>query len=536
MMKNTIILVFIFLSIPVFADPLVQESDLTYVGAFRVPKGNLGGESIQSDTLGYSQGGIAYNKINDSLFLYGHPYELMVTELSIPTLINSANINDLNTATVLQAPVDPSGGNRTNLTIAGTPVSGSVNSGGLLVDNNRLISTTFVFYDASNEGHRSHLSSSIDWTTDIGFTGMFRVGTNISGDVNIANGGWVGGYMCSIPLNWQSSLGGTAFTGQGGLSVISRTSLGPCLWVFTPSDLGATDPTPSTMLVGYSINNPTLGTYEGTSLYFNSVSEMNGAVFPVGTDSVLIFGRHGLGPTGLGDTCYGTGTDNESLHGTPVGDGSIYCYDPTSAAKGDHGYPYVYRIWAYNANDLLKVKNSTINPATSQPYQYYEITPYSIWDLTFPHAIDGARLTGAAYDESTQRIFITQDAGDIAGEPYPLIQVFSLNTTTPTVNAGTDQNVSVSEASINGTYTIESGRTISSCTWSNDRGGSGTLTASSGTISGTVTGLSEGVNVITVTLTDSESEQGTDTVNITYNPMTGRKSVSGCSFSGGQMG
>lgn len=104
--------------------------------------------------------------------------------------------------------------------------------------------------------------------------------------------------------------------------------------------------------------------------------------------------------------------------------------------------------------------------------------------------------------------------------------------TNPVVNAGTDQSVSVNSASISGTYTLEGGRTVASCTWSNDRGGSGTLTAAGGTITGTVTGLSSGVNVITITVTDSEAEEGSDSLNVTYTPVVSTISTNSSNSAG----
>jgi hypothetical protein len=71
---------------------------------------------------------------------------------------------------------------------------------------------------------------------------------------------------------------------------------------------------------------------------------VRGVVFPAGTNTVLFFGTQGTGPF-----CYGEGTDDPSLDGTPTRDGTTWCYDPDVSYKGTHGYPYVPEVWAYDA-------------------------------------------------------------------------------------------------------------------------------------------------------------------------------------------
>ena len=79
---------------------------------------------------------------------------------------------------------------------------------------------------------------------------------------------------------------------------------------------------------------------------------MGGLVFPAGTRSVLFFGKQGVGTF-----CYGPGTSNQALVGT-IAPGFVdpYCYDPVDDSKGTHAYPYIYQVWAYDANDLAAAK------------------------------------------------------------------------------------------------------------------------------------------------------------------------------------
>jgi hypothetical protein len=409
----------------------IELSHFVYKGAFRVPKGNLGGDSTRGESLSYGGMTLTYNPLRDSLFIVGHPNENMIVEISIPGLVQSTNINDLNTAGVLQTPVDITNGNWGNLKMDGGAVTNGGKPGGFLVHNNKLFGSSWAYYDGGKSAARSHFVASPDWrSTGTQFRGMYRVGQHpvTSG---VVNGGFVGGYMAHIPDEWQPALGGPALTGIGAIPIISRTSFGPCAWVFDPSDVGEKDPAPATMLVGYPAQYPTLGAYgDSPSLYYNRATEVRGIVFPEGGSSVLFFGRHGLGKTGKGDSCYGSGTKDPALHGTEVpgtNGGTKYCYDPTDGTKGTHAYPYVYRIWAYDAHQFVKVKNGTVNPSTGQSFQPWDVIPYAIWDITFPFAVEDAHILGVAYDPSTQRVFISQQAGERYGmSPFPLIQVFQL--------------------------------------------------------------------------------------------------------------
>ena len=403
------------------AGVLLQESNFTYEGAFRVPNRGLGGDSTAKHTLARGGAALAYNSTNDSLIITSR--EAYAVEISIPALVIDDSVSNLNIASLLQVP-----GNVANDQWANLGLDGSVTSsngalpGGFLVYNNRLIGTSYYYYDGTSSGHRSHFTASLNWATEGSqFSGMHRVGAHPT-SLDNANGGFVGGYMADIPSDWQTSLGYPALTGKGSLSVIGRTSLGPAAAAFDPDTLGVIDPVPATWLVVYPIEHATLGDYGGTSLYYNRGTSLTGLVFPDGSDSLVFFGRHGLGMTGEGDSCYGSGTSDISLHGTPNGEGGVYCYDPSSSSKGDHAYPYIYQAWFYDANELLDVKNGLIEP--------WDVLPYARWEIPLPFDTSHSHLGGVAYDPATQRIFIVQSDSDKLVsdyEPYPIIHVFSLN-------------------------------------------------------------------------------------------------------------
>jgi len=109
---------------------------------------------------------------------------------------------------------------------------------------------------------------------------------------------------------------------------------------------------------------------------------------------------------------------DDPLANTPVGDGStdLYCPDNVDSNKGTHAFPYVYMVWAYDANDLAAVKAGTKNP--------WDVLPYAYWQLPIPFAEAGeAVINGATYDPATQRIYVSQRFGD---QGYPVIHVFQV--------------------------------------------------------------------------------------------------------------
>ena len=110
---------------------------------------------------------------------------------------------------------------------------------------------------------------------------------------------------------------------------------------------------------------------------------------------MLFFGKHGMG-----SYCYGTG-------GSSGGD----CLDPDDNSKGIHSYPYRSQVWAYDANDLIAVKNGQ--------KQSYDVRPYAVWQLD-PSFVD---MQGVAYDSATQRLYVSQVYAD---DTRPMIRVYQV--------------------------------------------------------------------------------------------------------------
>jgi hypothetical protein len=371
-----------FIALP--SEMTIQASNLVYQGSFRAP--DRSAVSIAASGNGFDYGGVApaFNPANNSLFLLSHEHDQQTAEIGIPALGTGPSSN-LPMASVLQPFADALEGHLWD--VAAGEADQNTHIGGQLVYGGQLYLNTYVYYGSS--GERASYRRSLSLTTPSVVGGM-AIGPLHSDFYN--------GYMGLVPPEWQSALGGPVLVGNCCLSIIGRTSLGPALSAVDLSALTTGSTTPAAPLVYYPSDHPTLGAWgaAGASQYFNGTTQIKGVVFPAGTSSVLFFGRQGLGVY-----CYGE---------------AVVCGDPEDGSKGDHAYPYVYYVWAYDAHDL-----AAVHAGQKQPW---DVRPYAVWSLTLPTASWAHELGGAAYDPATGRLFISQLYGDQS--VYPVIHVFTI--------------------------------------------------------------------------------------------------------------
>ncbi|MBL8094602.1 MAG: hypothetical protein JNL73_10560 [Anaerolineales bacterium] len=364
------------------ADPTtarrVQAADLIYAGAFRIPEGDRVGCDYGTGAHCFTYGGLfGLGPNGGSLYLRGHAWAGGVGEVSVPATLTLAE-----TATVLQDIHDPSDGVEVD--------PGEVNGQGPfagLVHNDRLIVSGSTYYDADGSQTDTHGVSGLDLSRAGDFDGWYRFDPAL-----VANPRSIGGYMTSIPSEWQALLGGPAFTGNCCLSIISHSSAGPAATVFDPADVGVTDPLTGTTVLFYPLAHP-LEPESTQNDYFNLATQIGGVAFPAATRSVLFIGRQGTGPY-----CYGDGAP---------------CGDVCDGSKGTHAYPYRHQIWAYDANDLAAVRSGL--------KQTWEIRPYAVWPLNEMDSSGCASISGAVYDPVANRLFIAERYGD-----QPIVHVYTI--------------------------------------------------------------------------------------------------------------
>ena len=373
--------------------PLVQFNDLEYLGAFRVPTGGFG------SNRGFDFGGrpLAYNPANNSLFMGN--IDGQIAEIDIPTPVISSNLNNLATATVLQNFVDPTEGN-----IAEINAVGPAAISGLLVTNERLYGTAFIYYDASASQTKSHYSRSLNLSEDSA-TPLYQLS-------NTPQAGYVSGWMANIPTEWQTLLGGTAVTGQCCIPIVSRTSFGPSAFAWTPANLGKVNPLPATALLFYTGANPTLGPWSGSNTVYGGTTSMGGLALINGTRTALY-----IGTNGTGIFCYGGGTGDLAQVG--FHDGEQWCYDPANSSKGQHAYPYNFQMWAYDLNDWAAVKAGTKNP--------WDVVPYGVWNFDVPVKRSESGIGSVAYDSERKLLYFTVTRVEPDYSARPLVEVYRVN-------------------------------------------------------------------------------------------------------------
>lgn len=342
--------------------PLLDGLDMRYLGTIQLPEQDA--KAIPMIYGGHALGMAADGK---SLY-YSCLYAGGIARVSLPEPGGKAQLLESCTGLKTLGQLDPNDPNPKRI-------------GGVLMWNGRMVLTGYATYDAGGSVSKSHWVG----TSAADAQGPFTVGDE--------RAGMVGGYLAVIPEEWRTLLGGPAFTGLCCISIISRTSHGPTVSVFDPDDLGVKKKVPAKMLLGYPQEHQGLGPYDAPNKYWNSVVIIGGVAFPSGTRSVLFIGRYGTG------YCYGEGTKDPAQHFAKHPVFGVWCYDPTNADKGPHGYPYRHQVWAYDANDLLAVKQGKRDP--------WDLKPYATWSL--PEMAGGsgdAWMSGAVYDPGKRRIYV----------------------------------------------------------------------------------------------------------------------------------
>lgn len=348
--------------------PLLDQGSIQYLGSFNVPQEDGNGVS-----LAYGGYALSVDPTQPGLFIGCHDYTQYLAEINIPAITDPPQ-----TATFLQNCADVTEG-RLPLVDDYMP-----RMGGTLRYNGRLIISAYGYYDTDYSQTRSHFASTPNLAQSGDISGPFTVGDGPAG--------MVAGYMTTIPLEWQTAFGGPALTGQCCLSIISRSSAGPAVSVFDPNNVGVANPVPATTVLAYPLEHA-LAPPESQNNLFNLTTRMGGVAFPTGSRSLLFFGRHGTGPY-----CYGTGAT---------------CGDPVDQYSGPHAYPYVFQVWAYDALDLLAVKNGE--------KQSWEVQPYATWQLTEMDVPGRAFIAAAAYDPASGRLYIAEEY-----EENPHIHVYQI--------------------------------------------------------------------------------------------------------------
>jgi hypothetical protein len=386
---------------------LLQSNCLTYLGAFALYDG-VDPAIVGDGRFGYGGFGLQFYKDpvtgKNTLFLQGAnnygagPNGL--AQVEIPnTLVKSPNRSDLPLATILQKFVNVTGSSLP-AGIGGTPADGAFIFGVLPFNNKLILGATMNYAYVQTKSHGVYSSTTLGSGS---FSGWYTF--NGGGAVDYPRA--MGGQMSEIPAAWQSALGGAYFTGMQSVSVSPTTSCGPSLTVFNPQDiLDGVEPIPGKTLLFYEglqqlCNNGGSPCENIGDYIYSGLSKIRGRALVAGTKSILFFGFDGVNP---GSYWYGNNPSPEGL------------FDPFGGGFGPHSTRYTYKVWAYNVNDLVAVKNGLKLEHEVRPYAVWtldEIANYLVY-LSLPEG-------GITHDPLTNRVYLASYYGET-----PRIDVYQI--------------------------------------------------------------------------------------------------------------
>ena len=227
------------------------------------------------------------------------------------------------------------------------------------------------------------------------------------------------------------------------------------------SDIALTTPVNGTSYTAY-VSGGTADTFPTSTSTAQIVPRINGKLLLGHTDmleywtswkisSVFSNASGGMGhfiPTGTKSfVCVGTGSDGEWLYSAGafgfVGSGPIV-YDTGGGYAGPHCNPWKTRVWCYDLDTLVSVKDGTrqtgtftaTNPAgspqigeTAQPWDgswasSNQLKPYAVFGLNVPYEADNQfTVSSVCYDPSTRMMYLAAAAKDGGGPAYGRIAI-----------------------------------------------------------------------------------------------------------------
>jgi hypothetical protein len=446
---------------------LVYPSDLQYMGAFRGPSANsyefskYGGRAMSYDPAGNGGAG--------SIFMSEFYNSYRFGEITIPVPVVATSISSLNSASFTSRNSTPVEATEGQLFNSGIPANLYRYPLGSAVYNSKLIIAANVGYaneipcgiwrrpltlattgslegpvslysvDAPSPRLKSGQMCAVpaDWQTALGgpvltSTGSLSINGNLSHGLdvfafnpdNLAGVGFIAGTLPSqagvpagsVKLAAATSgalagqmiglTGGTGFQSDNSSGVRRITAWDNTTKIATLDSAfsNAVDTTTTykvfqTVASSTLLNYPAATPLEDNNTYLTTIFsfapsvwvdawQYAGVCIPNGTNSILFFGRTG--------NAFARYNNVQSQ------------YDPQYPITGPRAYPYYYRCWAYDLNDLAAVKAGT---KTS-----YEVNPYAVWNFTLPIGGLGNNINGLCYDSVNRNIIISQESAGSFGE------------------------------------------------------------------------------------------------------------------------
>jgi len=356
--------------------PLLNISQLEYLGAFRLPASTYGTSSVLNST-----GPIGYNPKRNSLFVSGKITQHSIAEFAIPKLTNSLKIGDLSIAS---APIQSFSD-----VLHKAPIEYDIDIAvaGLQPVGDKLLLNVYEFYDQDYAN---------PYNTLVINDGANVKSSSVNGYFRMSGEAMAAGWMSPIPAEWQSSLGGTYISGfSKSTNRANRySSYGPSAYAFNAEDVannsGSISGISTIPLIYYTLENGLVSESDllnqsGTNSLWTSISEASYGLIIPGTSTYLVLGMSG-------------GHESGVSYGVPPYGGYKGYY--TNDQHDQHCY-----YWLYNLNDVVKVKAGQIKP--------YAVKPYETGVFAAPFQVDNVnKISGGTFDSANGIIYLTIAGAD----------------------------------------------------------------------------------------------------------------------------
>ncbi len=403
------------------------DTDLVYLGAFRVPDDKSGDTSWD-----YGGGGLTFNPDGDptgaadgfpgSLFGIGKAANGKVSEYAIPKPVISNKLADLPFATAIQGFQDITGGR-----IGGTLTTYRMGDLELIkktgaMPEDKLFWVIYEYYMPEYD------LLTFGWST-LNLSAPKPEGlARIDNDVSSATSR----YIFKIPPEWANINTNGRSIAVGRDRGQMNGSWGPTLFAIDPTQY-------SSIMDGTLINSTPMMRYSETNPFpspgwSHGADDWNdGAWLGInGRSAVIIAGSKGIR------------TDENGLlyYGDPGPDG---CGD-----KGYHAEPNYAAILFYDPDDFAQVAKGTILPHEIKHYALYNVEKYMFKRFTCRQTI----LGGVGYDQSNQILYIEErlvGSGLSIYSTSPIVHVWrivdSQNTAIDTIPPTKPTNIVVTDLS-----------------------------------------------------------------------------------------
>lgn len=358
--------------------PRLTLSDFQYVGAFTFPGSTYGDSSLQYATPIMEQAG-------SSLFIAGHNHHDAIAEFVIPELVNSTNVDDLNSTG------DPV---QDFTRILERPTSGNPDGldqiTGMEIIDGKLVVNAITYYDG--DGRNTDSTLVINQAANLS-------GSSIDGYLHMPGAARSAGWISGVPPEWQSEIGAPYISGfSSATSIISRHSVGPSAHALDPQDLfsaSASNPEiETTQLLEFSIDEPLNDDLKNeggqNDIWTFTTGAWYGFIVP-GTRTYATFGYAAGMDSGIGYKI--TQSDGNRCGG--------YCpYD------ADDEYTY---YWLFDVEEMLAVKNGERQASSLRPYEYGK------FPAPFQPDIGANRIQGGTFDASSGTLYLSLNDANLQG-------------------------------------------------------------------------------------------------------------------------